>query len=410
MNPDILSQAEVVLLAPERLALALAYAPGETPSVVANIGGEQLTEWLWAAQTLGIPIVECGELSPSNFVGLEHGQEIPESLFRSAAQAIALTQRSHQGPIPVRLVRDLASVGGSVVKRTRLPAVSEQLQGGRIAIELRSARYVASVETLLALHRERLQIEIGVPLLRLEVRVNESLPQDGRILVQGLEEFTWAAGTDDDYGGLLIGLYEVVSRTAHRLLGFRETEALIENLKKAHPSLYRALFPAHLSVSALRQILRNLLREGIRIRDLRAILEAIEEHKERTQDPDQLTEFVRSTLDFQLCREYGDADGVVHAMLVLPEVEQRVLQGARQTSVAVWFDMDVDSSLKLLAGVARGVEKADGLGIPPVLLCSPRPRRYLRRLIQPTFPNLPVLSFAEIAPEADVRVFTTLGF
>lgn len=107
MDATTLSQTEVVLLALDSLALALAYSPGETPSIVAKVTGSEVSDLLWSAQEMGVPIVECAELNHGMVSHLEQGQDIPEPLFRTAAQAIALVQRSRPSPVPVRLVKSL---------------------------------------------------------------------------------------------------------------------------------------------------------------------------------------------------------------------------------------------------------------------------------------------------------------
>ena len=407
LDPSTLSQIEVVLLAPDRQVLALSYLAGETPAVVASLSGQDALDLLWSAQEMGVPVVECAELKPDLFQDLQPGQEIPEGLFRCAAQAIALVQRSRPGPTPVRLVKELQEVPKRW--KSRSSEIREQLDGSRVTIELRQSQWVGPVESLTTLHRHRIQAEIGLPVLSLHVRHVEGLESDGRILMQGADRYQWTAGEPVDFGDLMAGLHEVVKRNAHRLLGFRETQALVEALRKSHKQLYQALFPDFLTLSGLRQILRNLLREGIKIRDVTSVLEAIEEHKNRTSDPDQLTEFVRASLNFQLCREYADSQGVVQAMLLLPELENAILKDVRQASSAIWFDLDVDVSLKLLSGVGKAWEKAQDMGFCPVLLCGPRARRFVRRLVEPSFPQMPVLSYPEVAPDADVHVFTSLG-
>ncbi|MBN9420034.1 MAG: FHIPEP family type III secretion protein [Candidatus Eremiobacteraeota bacterium] len=398
MDPSTLSQTEVVLLAPGRQALALSYLPGETPAVIANLDGQKALDLLWSAQEMGVPVVECAELSAENMQDLQIGQEIPDRLFRPAAQAIALVQRSKPGPVPVRLVKDLQKRPKQ--KATVIP------QPSQLTIELKDQESLAPVESLTTLHRQRFQAEIGLPVLSLDILHVPDLDCDGRILMQGSVLHQW---TGPNLGDLMAGLHQVVKANAHRLLGFRETESLVESLRKSHKELYQALFPEFLTVSGLRQILRNLLREGIRIRDLTAVLEAVEEHKQRSADPDQLTEFVRASLNFQLCREYADAQGVVQAMLLAPDLEKAIMKDVRQASSAIWFDLDVDVSLKLLSSVARAWEKAQDQGFQPVLLCGPKARRFVKRLVEPSFPQIPVLSYAEVAPDADVNVFTSLG-
>jgi len=398
MDPITLSQTEVVLLAPGRQALALSYLPGETPAVTANLDGQKALDFLWSAQEMGVPVVECAELNSENMQHLQIGQEIPDSLFRPAAQAIALVQRSRPGPMPVRLVKDLQ-------KRPKQKA-TQLTRPSQLSIELRQQEHLAPTEALTTLHRQRFQKEIGLPVLSLDIHHLPELECEGRILMQGSVLYQW---TGSNLGDLMAGLDQIVKNNAHRLLGFREIESLVESLRKSHKELYQALFPEFLTVSGLRQILRNLLREGIRIRDITGVLEAIEEHKTRSADPDQLTEFVRASLNFQLCREYADAQGVVQAMLLAPDLEKAILKDVRQAGSAIWFDLDVDVSLRLLSAVSRAWDKAQDQGFKPVLLCGPRARRFVKRLVDPSFPQLPVISYPEVAPDADVHVFTSLG-
>ena len=51
-----------------------------------------------------------------------------------------------------------------------------------------------------------------------------------------------------------------------------------------------------MSLGEVIKVLRNLLREGVSIRDLRTILEALADHAGAIKDPDELTELVRQRL------------------------------------------------------------------------------------------------------------------
>jgi flagellar biosynthesis protein FlhA len=67
--------------------------------------------------------------------------------------------------------------------------------------------------------------------------------------------------------------------------------------------------------------------------------------------------------------------------------------------------MDPDRAQALVGSLAGEVEQATGLGTRPVLICSSRIRRHMRRLIEQSLPQLPVVSYNEILP--GVRVETT---
>ena len=61
--------------------------------------------------------------------------------------------------------------------------------------------------------------------------------------------------------------------------------------------LVEELIPGLISAQGLFKVLRNLLKEGISIRDSHTILEAVSEYSHKVKDMDMLTEFVR-----KICR------------------------------------------------------------------------------------------------------------
>ena len=88
-------------------------------------------------------------------------------------------------------------------------------------------------------------------------------------------------------------LSEVVRSHAYELLGRAEVIQLVENLKRTSPELVEEAIPNFLSYAHLERILRNLLREGVPIRDLGTILETAVDALAATKDLDMVTENVR---------------------------------------------------------------------------------------------------------------------
>ncbi len=408
MDPKQLSEAELVVMNGGELAIALAYAPGDTPTVVGASTGAGATELLWGAQELGLPIFDCPGVETATIKGLEIGQEIPEALYRPVAQCLAAVQRSKPGPQQVRLVKLTGTPARQLSKRLkrRLDQVLDDLEVSRIQIRLGAGWDREALAGLLELHRHRLQAEMGLPLAPFEALVGDDMQDfDYQIL---LREVPYVRGYAKEPGPVLRDLYVTLARHGWRLLGYRETEALVEGVRRRHARLYKDLFPDRLTLGALRRILRNLLKEGIPIRDLPAIMEVLLEHLPQVQDPDQLTEFVRADFAAWLTGRCSDSHGRLCAMLLDPVAEQAILKGLRETASALWLDLDLDANLRLLGSVARGLERAQRESRPAVVLCSPRPRRFLRRLLEPSFPDLPVLSYAEVAPMTEVQTICTL--
>jgi type III secretion system FlhB-like substrate exporter len=410
-NPSSLQGAQLVLLHGQDLALAIGYSPGQTPVVSAKSHGPTSQEFLWCAQELAIPLIESTDLSAELLAGLEEGEEIPEPLYRPAAQALALVLRSGSVPSPVRLVRTMASVksrGAGRLQR-RVDQMLDDLEVSQVQVKIGPEVDPQHLSPLLALHRHRLQVESGIPFNEPHLDVDPTLEKGHfQIRILGTLE---REGTveQDDFGPLLHDLYLAVERSGWRLIGYRETEILLEATRKRHKKLVAAVYPQRLSLGCLRQVLRNLLKEGLPIRDLSGILEVLSEHVDQISDPEQLTELVRGYFAREISVRVSDHEGVIHAMLVDPLTEQTLLQQIRQTASALWLNLDLDDSLRLLSATSRAVEQAKKAAYPLVILCSPRPRRFLRRLLESTFPYLPVLSYAEIAPLKEVKTVGTLS-
>ncbi len=97
-------------------------------------------------------------------------------------------------------------------------------------------------------------------------------------------------------------LQEVLRRNADKILGRQDTKKLIENLKKDYPAVVEDLTPELLPTGSVQKVLQNLLREGIPIRDLVTILEALVDYARVTKNVDVLTEYVRHALSDTIAR------------------------------------------------------------------------------------------------------------
>jgi hypothetical protein len=84
----------------------------------------------------------------------------------------------------------------------------------------------------------------------------------------------------------------ILSHTAE-LLGRQETQALLDHLAKEMPKLVEDLVPKLLPLGVVQKVLRNLLEEGVHLRDMRTIIETLADSAPRSQDPEALTAQVR---------------------------------------------------------------------------------------------------------------------
>jgi hypothetical protein len=73
-------------------------------------------------------------------------------------------------------------------------------------------------------------------------------------------------------------------------------------------------------------VLQRLLREGLPIRDLVSILEALSDAAEQTKDPEALTEHVRRTLSTVIVQMLGGGEAPIRAITVGPRLEVALMQ------------------------------------------------------------------------------------
>jgi len=199
-------------------------------------------------------------------------------------------------------------------------------------------------------------------------------------------------------------LTETIRRHADELLTRQETKKLLDELKELNAAAVEDVVPEKLGIGTVQRVLQQLLREGVPIRDLGTILETIGDRAAITRDPYVLAEYARQALARTITAGLVEQD-TLRAIALEPKLEQEVAEAVTQTSDGEVLAMDPSRSQALVSALASQVENVTALGLRPVLICSSRIRRHLRRLVEHSFPHLPVLAYTEIGP--GVRVETT---
>ncbi len=211
----------------------------------------------------------------------------------------------------------------------------------------------------------------------------------------------------DASAAIITHLSELIKRHAHELLGRQETQALLDELAKVHPKLVEEVVPTAVPLGVIVRILGNLLREGVPIRDLRTILEAVADHAGLTKDPEVLTEAVRQALARTITRQYQASDGTLTVITLDPRLDRMLAEHAVPNS-AGQFGLDPGVSQQLLNALKQAAERTAAKGLQPVILCSPTVRRTLRKLSERTLHSVPVLAISEIDETARLHAIETV--
>ncbi len=208
---------------------------------------------------------------------------------------------------------------------------------------------------------------------------------------------------------LVTHLTEFIKANAHVLLGRQEVKELLEAVKEKDPAVVEELTPDLLSLGEIQKVLQNLLKEGIPLRDLVTILEALADGARISKDVDFLTEYVRAALARTITRLFLGAQNKLEVITLHPRLEQLIVDSLQQTQMGSYPVLEPSLARQILEKVKAAYEKMVQRTGRAVLLCSPRTRLPFRKFTERYLPGLVILSLNEIAPNIEVEVVGTVN-
>ena len=196
-----------------------------------------------------------------------------------------------------------------------------------------------------------------------------------------------------------LNLSLVLARHAADFIGLQEAKYLLDKMEDRAPDLVHEVSRL-LPLQKIADLFKRLVQEQISIRDLRSILEAIIIWAPKEKDQVMLCEYIRSCLKRQISYKYCAGQNILPAILLEPSVEELIRKSIRQTSSGAFLALDPQSSRRFLKEVGRALGKRNR---NLVIIASIDIRRYVRRLIETEFYNVPVLDYQELTPEISVQ-------
>ena len=185
-----------------------------------------------------------------------------------------------------------------------------------------------------------------------------------------------------------------------QFLGIQESKSILSWLEQSQPELVQEL-QRIMPLSRFAAVLQRLAGEGVPLRAVRLIVEALTEHGQHEREVSALVDYARIALKSQIYHLYSEPDGL-HAWLLSPQTENIFREALRQTQTGVFFALDSDHSTLLVALLKDAF--APRLPEKRVLLVAHDLRSPLRTLLIDEFNHVPVLSFAELLGSAKVKV------
>ncbi len=202
-------------------------------------------------------------------------------------------------------------------------------------------------------------------------------------------------------------LHSLIGKSAGRLLGRQEVQALVDHFAKGAPKLIEDVIPKMIPLAILHRVLQNLLDDGVHIRDFRTIIEAVAEQAARTQDVPELTAAVRVALGPAIVQSlYGGVEEL-QVIVVEPDLEKVLHQAVATSSEALGIEPTLAEGL--MRNAQQLVDRQESIGQPSALLVPDRLRSPLAKLLRRAVPQLKVIAHAEIPDTRTIRVSAILG-
>ncbi|MCD2450711.1 flagellar biosynthesis protein FlhA [Methylicorpusculum oleiharenae] len=203
-------------------------------------------------------------------------------------------------------------------------------------------------------------------------------------------------------------LSHVLQSNAYQLLGYEETQRILENLSKAAPKLVEDLVPKTMPLGVVVKVLQNLLQERVPIRDMRTIAETLAEFGMKSQDPDVLTSAVRVSLGRAIVHEISGIQQELPVITLDPDLE-RLLHKSLQTAGEGGVGIEPGLAEQMHRALEESTQKMELEGQTAVLLVSSFIRPWVARFVRYSISGLHVLAYNEIPEDRQIKVISTVG-
>ncbi len=228
-----------------------------------------------------------------------------------------------------------------------------------------------------------------------------------RWIVPNLKETAEAKGYTvvEPSAVLATHLTEIIRGNAAEIISRQDVQHLLDTLKEDQPALVDGVIPELVNLGTVHKIIQLLLSERVPVRDMGTIMEMISDYATATKDPEVLAEYCRISLRRQISDMLKDEQGRIYCFTLSPRTEQMLTEAVQNTKQGIMVVLAPEITEKLTQATMRQVDNMATGGHHPVCLCSPNVRLAFRRLMEPSLPQLTVVSYNEI--HRDVEVIST---
>jgi flagellar biosynthesis protein FlhA len=203
-------------------------------------------------------------------------------------------------------------------------------------------------------------------------------------------------------------LSELLKRHAHRLLGHEEVQQMLDRLAAKAPKLVENLTPGAVPLAVVVKVMQDLLAEGVPVRNVRTIAEALAEHASRTQDPGELLTRAREALGPSIIQRVFGLAKELPVISLDPKLE-KLLRDSLSGDADGGASIEPALADRLHGALVEASRQQEMRGEPAALLVAAALRPWLSKLVRYGVQNLHVLSYGEIPHDRSLRVVSNVG-
>ncbi|HMN81023.1 MAG TPA: FHIPEP family type III secretion protein [Burkholderiaceae bacterium] len=231
---------------------------------------------------------------------------------------------------------------------------------------------------------------------------------------QGADQGRWellafevpiAAGPLPEEPALELGaaIRDAVRRNAGLFIGAQDTTNMLTRASAEMPDIVKEVARG-LPLQRVAEVFRRLVGEGVSIRNMRDILEALAEISQREKDVHAVAEFTRVALRRQISHQVAPS-GQLAAVMLQPALEEVLRKAIRVSAGVSQLALDPDAARAVSETIAASVNTHK----PAAVLTSIDVRFHVRKLIEQECFDTPVLSYHELMPTLKLDVLDRIA-
>ena len=203
-------------------------------------------------------------------------------------------------------------------------------------------------------------------------------------------------------------VHQLLANRAAELLGPDQVRELLDLLRERHAQLVDTITPQPLSLAAITAVLKALLADGISLTHSVRVFSSLSQAAQRTADPVQIVELMRSDLGTLLVGNICGPDQRLPVITLAAQLEEMVVGGMQDpTTGEIVIEPDLARSIgERITTLLRG--RPPG-ALTPTLVVQPRARRAMASLLKLRAPNVLVLSINELPAAQPIEVVAVIG-